>query len=543
MIFSRLKSVSIFMLMSACAIATPAQQSNAPAAAGQSNGATQRQAQGISNQGQDSRSNTQSGNPQSAPPQTQTGTAAQGQTSVRPDASGSTEMSNGGGQIGGSLSPRNTSVITNGRQISGAAKVTTGITTLSLEQAIQLAVQNNLATLLAQERRREAVGFRQESRAGLLPNINATSYQASVTQNLAALGFQPGTFPGLTSTFIGPFNNFDARLRLVQTIFSLSAIRNYEVGRAGVRVAELQEQLAREEVASGTALTYLEALRADRAVAAAQANVELAQALFTLAQDQRNAGVATGVDVTRAETRLAIEQVRLAQAQTSSVQAVLNLQRVVGLPLESSLTLTDQLRFTDDTLPPVETAVAEAGQNRREVRIAEEQIKTSELERKAVRAEFLPSVEFVGDYGVSGITPTNTALPTRRAAIQLNVPVFNGGLTQGRLAVATSRARQTELELGNIRGQVEEDVRLALATLRTTGVQVRAAEQSVTLAQRELDMARDRFRAGVADNLEIINAQTSLANARDVQVTALALYNAARLNLASALGRAEAFRW
>ena len=160
-----------------------------------------------------------------------------------------------------------------------------------------------------------------------------------------------------------------------------------------------------------------------------------------------------------------------------------------------------------------------------------------------MRDEYLPSIEFVGDYGVSGITPTNTDLPTRRAAIQLNVPIFNGGLTRGRLSVATSRQRQAELELGNVRGQVEADVRLALSTLRTAAAQVRAADESVQLAERELEMSRDRFRAGVADNLEVVNAQTSLSDARDAQIAALAQYNAARLNLAAALGRAESFRW
>jgi outer membrane protein TolC len=182
-------------------------------------------------------------------------------------------------------------------------------------------------------------------------------------------------------------------------------------------------------------------------------------------------------------------------------------------------------------------------QGRPELRIAEEQIKLNRLERDAVRAEYLPSVEFVGDYGVSGITPTNTALPTRRAAVQLNVPIFNGGLTRGRLTVAASRQRQAELELDNVRGQIEQDVRLALITLRTDGAEVRAADESVNLAERELEMARDRFRAGVGDNLEVINAQTALAGARDSQVTALTQYNAARLNLAAATGRAEAFRW
>src|SRR5207237_8604290 len=161
----------------------------------------------------------------------------------------------------------------------------------------------------------------------------------------------------------------------------------------------------------------------------------------------------------------------------------------------------------------------------------------------ATRAELVPPGDFVGDYGLSGITPTNTALPTRRVAVQLNVPVFNGGLTRGRIEVASSRERQAELELGSVRGQVEEDVRLAFSALRTTAEQVTAAEQSVTLAQRELEMARDRFRAGVGDNVEVVTAQTTLAVSRSTQVTALAQYNAARLNLAAGLGRAEQFGW
>lgn len=486
-------------------------------------------------QGQGISSGTQSGNSQQGTTQSPSQTNSPNQsTTAQPATQG----------IGGPPSSRGAGVITDAQAIPGAATITTQApSTLSLEQAIQIAINNNLATLLANERRREAEGRQQQSLSGLLPDIEGTTYQANVTSNLAALGFQPGTFPGISNTFIGPFNNFDARVRLVQNIFSLSAIRNYQAGRAGVRLADYQRQSAREQVASGTALTYLETLRAGRAVAAAQANVDLANTLLTLARDQRNAGVATGVDVTRAQTRLAAEQVRLAQAQTASEQATLNLQRVVGLPLGAALTLSDTLRFKDETLPSAENLITQAAQNRPEIRIAEEQIKVSQLESASVRAENLPSLAFIGDYGVSGITPTNTDLPTRRAAIQLNVPIFNGGLTRGRQIVAESRARQAELEFGNVRGQVEQDVRLALATLRTTVQQVSAANDSVTLAERELQMSRDRFRAGVANNLEVVNAQTSLAAARDAQVAALAQYNAARVNLAAAIGRAEEFRW
>jgi outer membrane protein TolC len=413
---------------------------------------------------------------------------------------------------------------------------------LSLADAIDLALQNNLTTLLAQERKREARGLEKQSLSGLLPNLWAAAYQANLTLNLAALGFEPGSFPGIPS-FVGPFNNFDARVQLQQTIFSLSAIRNYQAGRAGVHLAGMQEDLAREQVAIYTALTYLETLRSDRALLAAQADVDLAQALLVLAQDQRTAGIATGVDVTRAETRLAQQQLNLAQSQRALDEARLQFQRVVGLPLGTKLTLTDAMRFSIETLPAIELAVAQAEQDRPEVRIAAAQVTVLDYQRRAARAELLPNLEFLGDYGVSGITPTNSDLPTRRAAVQLNVPIFNGGLTRGRIAVATSQQRQSELELDSTRGQVEEDVRLAFAALRTTAEGVRAADKSFELAQRELEMARDRFRAGVADNLEVITAQTALAEARAAQITALAQYNATRLNLAAALGHAQQFRW
>src|SRR5205085_7316543 len=164
----------------------------------------------------------------------QTGDASRGQSQQAQGANGAQGTAQGttqGAPVGGTPTAPQTApgVSLPGRsQVPGAARVTQGPSALSLEQAIQLAIQNNLTTLLAREREREAEGLKDESRAGLLPNVSGTAYQASLTQNLAALGFQPGTFPGITNTFIGPLNNFDARARLVQSIFSLSAIRNYQ---------------------------------------------------------------------------------------------------------------------------------------------------------------------------------------------------------------------------------------------------------------------------------------------------------------------------
>src|SRR5882762_859539 len=416
--------------------------------------------------------------------------------------------------------------------------------TLSVRDTIELALKNNLSTLLASERESEARGLRTESRAPLMPNISAAVSQTSRTLNLAALGLDLSSvnLPGFP-TFIGPFKVFDARVNLAQSVFNLTAIRNYQAGKLGVKVAIFQEQLAREQVASAAALAYLNAIRTARSVQTAQSNLELAKVLATLAQNQKTAGIATGVDVTRALTRQAQEETNVAQAETAANQAMFQLLRVAGLSLSSQPTLTDPLRYLEEPEPSPETAVSTARTQRREILVAQEQLRVSELETKAARAERLPSVDFIADYGSSGITPSKSDFPTRDIEVRVSVPIFNGGATNGRVQVAASRQRQAELQLRDIQQQVEQDVRDALQTLATSADQVKSADQSVTLSERELQMARDRFSAGVGDNIEVINAQTALANARDSQVTALTQHNAARINLAAALGRVEDFRW
>jgi len=443
------------------------------------------------------------------------------------------------GQLQSTSSPRQSP----GAALPLVSNRNTGPITLSFKEAVQLALERNPSANLARERIREARGRAEQARAGLLPNLSGTAMQVDQTTNIAALGFEPGTFPGITHPLIGPFRLFDARIRLVQSLFSLSAIRQAESGSADVRISELNEHLARQQVTTQTAIAYLNVLTTARAVEAAEANVNLAESLLTLARNQHDAGVATGVDVTRAQTRVSQEQVRLAQAQTSSQQARLELLRLTGLPLGDVLSVSDSLGFNAQPLLNTEQTVSEAERERLEVLIAAEQVRLNSLTRQSVEAERLPSIDLIGDYGESGNTPTINALPTRSFGVRVNVPIFNGGLTEGRIGVAASRQRQAEIQLADVRAQVEQDVRNAVEALMTATEQVRAATQAVQLADRELTMSRDRFAAGVADNIEVITAQTALANARSDEVNALAAYNAARINLAAARGRVESFAW
>jgi outer membrane protein TolC len=154
----------------------------------------------------------------------------------------------------------------------------------------------------------------------------------------------------------------------------------------------------------------------------------------------------------------------------------------------------------------------------------------------------MPSVSVFGDYGSSGLKPNDVNLPTRSIGVQIDVPIFNGGRTRSEIQIAASRQRESDARLRDVRAAVEKDVRQALQNLKTREEQVRAAESAVSLATRELELAQDRFANGVADNIEVLNAQTALENARLVLVSSLAQFNIARLNVASALGHVEDFR-
>lgn len=412
---------------------------------------------------------------------------------------------------------------------------------LSLREAIALAIRNNLATLVAEERQHEAAGRQQEALSQLLPNFYATASQTNLTSNLAATGF-PAKSLGI-SPLIGPYNNFDARLQLAQTLFNLSAYRRHQASQVDLRIATLQTELTREQIAAATANAYLNVLASLEAVQASKANVELAKSLVKLAGDQHDAGIATGVDVARADTQLAAKQVSFAQAVTATNQAQLQLKRLIGIPLASALSLTDSLEFKLPHPAILDSLLAQAFANRVELKIADQEVNFNNYTLQAAQGEKIPSLGFTANYGESGNTWGTLALPTRALGVHMDIPIFNGGLTEGRIVEAKSRKREAELTERDTRLQVEEDVRLALQTLQTTTDEAQSAFESLQLAERELGLARDRFAAGLSDNIEVIQAETALENARNAKVAAFADYNRARVNLASSLGQAQNFEF
>ncbi len=415
---------------------------------------------------------------------------------------------------------------------------------LSMRQAVDLALEPDGAVRLqlAMEAIRKAEAEKAQARAALLPHVEAYLQYDSRVVNLKAFGVDfgiPGT-PLVTPSKVGPFNVFDARARANQTVFSLSAIRRYQAAKAGLRATRELSESARDNVAATVSKAYLAALRADARLEAARTNVRLAEELLELARNQKEAGTGTAIEVTRAEVQLANERQVLLLAENERRRAYLELLRAIDLPLETELELTEQLEFHPLDAADAETALREALTHRADWKAQQQQEARARLAFSAAKWERLPQVSAFGDYGNLG-NAINDSFPTRTYGFRLTVPVFDGGGMEARKASSGADLRRTRIQTADLRARIELEIRLALDALRWARQQVSVAEKGLSLAERELEQAQRRYRAGVATTIEVTGAQNRLARARDNHIAALYQYEAARLDFGSAIGKIREF--
>jgi len=273
-------------------------------------------------------------------------------------------------------------------------------------------------------------------------------------------------------------------------------------------------------------------------VKARQADIELSQQLLKLAKDRKAAGVATGLDVTREEVQLANTRQRLLVAQNDQESAKLNVIRALGIDFDVGLILTDELSLIPVAPQSPADALQAAQENRTELQAQLTRQKLASLSLSSVTSERVPSLSLNGDYGWIGLKP-DEALATRSVGLMLSVPIFDGGQREGRISETRSRVRQESIRMKDVSDQITLEVRNALLTLDSSTQQVAVAKKGIELAMKELTFARDRFAAGLTTNIEVTNAQTSVARARDNQIEALFRFNASRINLARAKGELE----
>jgi outer membrane protein len=416
---------------------------------------------------------------------------------------------------------------------------------LSLKQAVLQAIsrEGSAQIQLSGEALKQANSRSAQARAALLPNVDSSFSYRNQTVNLSANGlrFDIPTVQGFSFAFpslVGPFNVMDARISGSQSIFDFSSIRRFQASRAGVSAAESDRSASEEQVAAQVARAYLSAIRTDADVDTAQANIKLSQALLTQAENQKQAGAGTGIEITRARVQLANDRQRLLVAENVRRNAHLRLLRTMDMRLDIEMELTDKLGYIPVEAMTLEKAREQALDSRPDLKAQQQRENVARLSSSATKLERLPSLSAFGDYGDIG-SGINNALPTRLYGVTLRVPIYDGGRRDARRAEAASQYRSEKVRTGDLREQIELEVRLALDSLHSAEEQVKVAREGLELSENELAQARRRYEAGAANGVEVTDAQTRLERARDNQTEALYNYNLARIDLEQAMGKAR----
>jgi outer membrane protein TolC len=417
------------------------------------------------------------------------------------------------------------------------AKLVPGVMSLSLQDAIDRGLKQNLGALLSSAEIGSARGQRWEQLSALLPHVAAAPYVAASEINLAELGFTSLSGVSIPAS-VGPFSYFDARVSVTQSLFDWKSINATRAATQNLKSAQYTFKDARDLVVLAVGYTYLQAIADEARIETAEAQVKTAQALFDQANDQVNAGTSPAIDGLRAKVELQTRQQQLIQAKNNFAIQKLTVARVIGLAPGQEFELTDKSPYQPFNSLTTEEALKRAYVARSDYLAAMTDVRAAEFSRKAAVAGYLPSLAFNADVGAAGAHPS-TATQVFDVRGTLSIPIFQGGSVHGDVLQADARLQQTRERLDNLRAQIDSDIRTALLNLQSSAELVNVARSNIDLAEETLLQSRDRFSAGVTDTVEVVQSQEAVASAHEQYISSLYSYNFAKISLARALGLAE----
>jgi len=422
---------------------------------------------------------------------------------------------------------------------------TADILQIDFKDAIDRGLRNNLGLLLASDQNEIARGARWRELSELLPNLSARVQEDVQTQSLAALGFNK-LFPLLAAPgnttklprIVPAFNYFDARASLSQSLFNFRNIENERAASESLRASQFTYKDAREMVVLAVGNSYLQVIAAGARVETTEAQVKSAQALYDKARDQQKAGLSPAIDALRAQVELQTRQQQLIAARNELAKLRLNVARIIGLPTGQEFVLTEKAPYQALAALPLDTYLQRAYASRADYQAALAQVRSAELARRAAAAGRYPTLDLNASLGDMGVNPSQSN-GTWQVNGGLNIPIFAGNRVHGDVLQADGQLKQARSQLGDLRGRIDYEVRTALLDLNSAAEQVEVARSSVDLAEQALAQSQDRFTAGVADNLEVVEAQESVAAAHESYIQSLYAHNLSKVELAHAIGDAE----
>jgi outer membrane protein len=406
---------------------------------------------------------------------------------------------------------------------------------LTMRDAVQMALRQNPQVQISNLEYAQSEQDKKIARSALLPVLSATVAETAIRGNFEALAGR--TIPGFPKQ-IGPFQTFQGGAAFSVPLLDLTQWRRLQASNYAMTAATAQSQATREQTTLLVVSQYLGCLRAAADVKAAQSRVELAETLYKLAASLQENGVGTGIDTLRANVQLQNEKQRLMVAETESKTGIYGLAHLLNIDPQQKMELVDAISFFETPVTDVDQLLEQAYKARPELQAMEARQQALQKQRQAASAARLPSILAQGGWSYYGLSVSNS-IPTYQYQVSISAPLFTGGRISAERTKIDLELKKLEQEKQELRNVIALQARVSAAQLEAARNEVEVSNLGFKLANETVSQARDRFEAGVANNVEVVTAQDGLARASDNQIAALYRYNQARADMARAFGQIE----
>jgi len=422
-------------------------------------------------------------------------------------------------------------------------RATTDPLPLSIDDAVAFGLDRNLRLITDRANLKIVRGDQLQVANALVPSLSINAYTNTQEINLAAMGFKASSLAafGLPPDQIHTIVKVDvtqAQFKVSQTLFDAPAYELLRGAKDESEVVNLNTLSGRGDLVLAVSTAYLKVLADQSALTNAQALEKSAQTLFGQASEKLKAGVGTSLDALRGQVEYQNRQQQRISAENALAKDIIQLNRIMGLPAEQQLVLTDKAPFEQLADMDLDRAKSTAFQRRKDYLSVLAQLRVADRERLAVKYQRLPTVSFGGFYGVIGET-TGLYHGVFAATGSLKFPIFREAGQRGDMEAITAQLMALRQREASLRIDIESQIRSSMFDVNSAHDLVKVAQSNVDLAQQELSDEQDRFNAGVDDNLPVVDAEASLAGAQAQLVQALYQYNTAKLQLARNTGIVE----
>ncbi|MGC2635694.1 MAG: TolC family protein [Acidobacteriaceae bacterium] len=424
-----------------------------------------------------------------------------------------------------------------------AAPLASGVRPLSLDDAIRMGIENNLALTLARSEQKTADAEKLQLVNVLLPNMSLHGETGVHEYNLEALGFHPADFylfaghlpKGTAFHLVTKVDTTIGQVNFSQELFNWAGYDVWRAAQAGQKASFYNAQSSRGLVVLNVGDSYLQALAAKAQADYARALLNTDQTLLNQAHEEHLAGTAANLDELRARVQYQQQAQAVIAADDDFEKAKITLNREIGLDPDQQIELTDSAPYAELQPMSIDAARTEAYASRQDFQMLKQELRVAELERRATTHERFPTLTFNGNWGVTGISG-GIYHETFAAVGTLSVPIFEEAKFRGDHDVAEAQLDEIRARMQDLTVKIEQQLRDSMLDLETAEETVKVAKSNIDLATTALDQTQQRFNAGVTDNLPVAEAQSTLAQAQNQYVSSVLALNQARLGFARNLG-------